>query len=187
MSKDLVWVYSVPNHLQLKEYILSSIDQYDQVGECPDPVTKTDFYDYTFESGLPDYFPYLADSLDDLWKLICNKYWASTLDISKVWFQQYTTNDFHGWHFHGQSSISLSYMLELNDPRYSTEFIDTERNEVFQLDVDEGDILVFPSYIIHRSPLLKSDRRKTSVAINVNLGDVDLNLTKPIDPIYNYE
>ena len=75
MSKDLVWVYSVPNHLQLKEYILSSIDQYDQVGECPDPVTKTDFYDYTFESGFPDYFPHLADSLDDLFCSIGHQLW----------------------------------------------------------------------------------------------------------------
>jgi hypothetical protein len=77
-------------------------------------------------------------------------------------------------------------MLELDDPKYSTEFIDTEKNEVFQLDANEGDVLIFPSYVIHRSPILKSDRRKTSVAFNVNLSTVNLNLINPTDPSYNY-
>ena len=186
MTRDLVWAYSMPNHLQLKEYILSSIDQYVQVGECSDSITKTDFFDDTFESGYPDYYPYLSNSLGGLVDAIADKYWASSMDIRKVWFQQYTTNDFHGWHFHGYASISCTYMLELDDPKYSTEFIDTEKNEVFQLDANEGDVLIFPSYVIHRSPILKSDRRKTSVAFNVNLSTVNLNLINPIDPSYNY-
>ena len=104
-----------------------------------------------------------------------------------VWFQQYYNNDFHGWHMHGNSSISMSYLLELDDRKYSTEFIDIERNTTFQLDVEEGDVIIFPSYTIHRSPLIRGDSRKTTIAINLNLGDADMTKINPIDPIFNYE
>ena len=55
------------------------------------------------------------------------------------------------------------------------------------MECSEGDVIIFPSYIIHRSPLIRSDTRKTTIAINLNLGDVDLNKVNPIDPIFNYE
>ena len=86
---------------------------------------------------------------------------------------------------HPNSNISISYFLELPDSKYSTEFIDTETNSIFQSNVEEGDVIIFPSHIIHRSPLITdSNVRKTTIAINLNLGDVNTNLINPIDPIF---
>tara|TARA_X000001036_G_C20309610_1_gene655870 strand:- start:97 stop:660 length:564 start_codon:yes stop_codon:yes gene_type:complete len=187
MSIDTVWVHSLKSHNEIKSNILDIIDRYEQRGECPDPVTKTDFYDETLQTNFPDYFQVLSQKAEPLWKELCNKYWTSDFGIMGVWFQQYYNNDFHGWHMHGNSSISMSYLLELDDRKYSTEFIDIERNTTFQLDVEEGDVIIFPSYTIHRSPLIRGDSRKTTIAINLNLGDADMTKINPIDPIFNYE
>ena len=94
----------------------------------------------------------------------------------------------HGWHLHGNASISMSYLLELPERKFSTEFIDIERNTTFQVDVEEGDVIIFPSYVIHRSPIITdSDIRKTTIAINLNLGDVNDTMINPIDPIFDNE
>ena len=79
----------------------------------------------------------------------------------------------------------MSYLLELPDSRYCTDFIDSESNKRFQLSVCEGDVIIFPSYTIHRSPIIKSDIRKTTIAINLNLGEPDLDKVNLIDPILN--
>ena len=185
MSKDLVWKHTLESHSKIKSNLLDNISDYEQINTSPDYVTKTDFYD-NLES-FPEYFNTLSQNLTPLWDEICHKYWAGNFGIMGVWFQQYNNNDFHGWHFHGNSSISLSYFVELDDAKYSTEFVDIQRKETFQMECGEGDVIIFPSYIIHRSPLIRSDTRKTTIAINLNLGDVDLNKVNPIDPIFNYE
>tara|TARA_B100000945_G_C20104539_1_gene467412 strand:+ start:57 stop:614 length:558 start_codon:yes stop_codon:yes gene_type:complete len=185
MSRDLVWKHTLECHSQIKSNLLDLISDYEQINPSPDYVTKTDFYD-NLES-FPEYFNVLSQNLTPLWDEICHKYWAGNFGIMGVWFQQYNNNDFHGWHFHGNSSISMSYFVELDDAKYSTEFVDIQKKDTFQMECSEGDVIIFPSYIIHRSPLIRSDTRKTTIAINLNLGDVDLNKVNPIDPIFNYE
>ena len=188
MSLDLVWKHSLLSHNEIKQPILDCIDRYEQRGECPDPVTKTDYYDETLQE-IPEYMKIFLENngANLLRESICDKYWVSSFSITGSWFQQYHNNDFHGWHMHSNSNISISYLLELDDSAYSTEFVDIERNQTFQLDVCEGDVIIFPSHIMHRSPLIRSDNRKTTIAINLNLGDVDLNKVNLIDPIFNYE
>ena len=188
MSIDLVWVHELESHKIIKPKILDLIEKYEQVGVCPDPVTKTDLYDDTRPNQNPNYFPILEQSAESLWKEICNKYWVKDFTITGCWFQQYINNSWHGWHLHGNASISMSYLLELPERKFSTEFIDIERNTTFQVDVEEGDVIIFPSYVIHRSPIITdSDIRKTTIAINLNLGDVNDTMINPIDPIFDNE
>ena len=50
MNKDLVWTHKLQCHSDIKSNILGLIDEYEQNGDCPDAVTKTDFYDDTLKS-----------------------------------------------------------------------------------------------------------------------------------------
>tara|TARA_X000000368_G_scaffold347083_1_gene286563 strand:- start:61 stop:624 length:564 start_codon:yes stop_codon:yes gene_type:complete len=187
MSIDLVWIHELESHNKIKSSILNCIDEYDQINECPDPVTKTDFYDNR-PNQHSNYFSILEQNAEPLWKEICNKYWVKEFSIGGCWFQQYNTNSWHGWHLHGNASISLSYLLELPERKFSTEFIDIERKTTFQVDVEEGDVIIFPSYVIHRSPVITdSNVRKTTIAINLNLGDVNTTMINPFDPIFDNE
>ena len=58
------------------------------------------------------------------------------------------------------------------------EFFDPVSKTKFQPDVEEGDIVVFPSYLPHRSKFINSDREKIIVSFNFNF-DVDYS-----DPIF---
>ena len=174
----MIWKYTLPTHDKIKSKLLDIIENYEPVKEYPDTISKTDFYD----SGKREYWNILNEGLEPLWKEISNKYWVEEW-YSKLWFQQYSNNDFHGWHLHSEASISMSYLLELPDPRYSTEFVDNENNKRFQLNVCEGDVIIFPSYTIHRAPIIKSDIRKTTIAINLNFKEPNLNKIHLIDHI----
>jgi|TARA_Y100000114_G_scaffold128755_1_gene125914 hypothetical protein len=82
------------------------------------------------------------------------------IEITNFWFQQYTDNGLHSWHTHAGSHFSNVYFLECPDG-YSTEF------KNFKCVCEEGDILSFPAFLPHRSPLLKNNNRKTIIAFNI--------------------
>ena len=192
MSMDSVWVHSLESHSYLKPKILDIIDNYEQVREKrpegADATTgvvckKTDFFD-------PEparYFPLFFENAHSLFDEICHKYWASSFDVDYVWFHQYHFNEYDGWHMHSKSNISMAYLLEIPDLEYGTEFVDIQKNTTFQPKVSEGDVLIFPSHIIHRAPLIRSNIRKTTIGININLNYPNVDKINPIDPIFNYE
>tara|TARA_R100000742_G_C4237482_1_gene57826 strand:+ start:64 stop:681 length:618 start_codon:yes stop_codon:yes gene_type:complete len=205
MIRNSIWKYTLDCHSEIKSDLLKFIDDYKQINPNPyknDCIFKTDFYDKTRKFNIgeyngnnkenyyymyPEYFEFFKEKLGPLWNKICHKYWLTNINIAGAWFQQYKDNGYHGWHLHGGSNISISYLLELDDMKYSTEFVDTERKDSFQLKCQEGDVIIFPSYIIHRSPLIRSDTRKTIIAANVDFINVDLIKINSIDPILNYE
>ena len=174
MTNNSIWKFTLSNHNEIKSKMLDVIENYEQVNKCPDlttKITKTDFYDKLEPKG---YYNILQEGLSPLWTAISDRYWSSTFSNPWIWFQQYYRNDWHGWHMHGNSNISMSYFLELPDPKYSTEFVDIEDNKVFQLDASEGDVVIFPSFTIHRSPIIESDIRKTIIAINLSFVEPSL-------------
>jgi uncharacterized RmlC-like cupin family protein len=40
------------------------------------------------------------------------------------------------------------------------------QKEIIKVDVKEGDILTFPSFVIHRAPVNKSNKTKTIISFN---------------------
>ena len=101
--------------------------------------------------------------------------------IEDIWFQQYFKNDTHGWHTHGHN-YTLVYYLELDPLSPKTELIDpADQNKKIVPNIKEGDILIFPSYVIHRAPILDNNIRKTIISCNLNF----LNANPDILPIIN--
>ena len=88
------------------------------------------------------------------------------LYINNIWFQQYEANDFQDWHVHGDSLYSSVYYVEL-PPNTKTSF--REQDKEIQLDVEEGDYVVFPSCLRHTSKENKSGMRKTIISMNLNV------------------
>lgn len=88
--------------------------------------------------------------------------------VEHHWFNQYKTGDRQGWHTHPTVSTSNIYYVDLPDKKYSTEYY--INGEVVQLDVKEGDLVTFPSYLMHRSPLIR-DRgvSKTIISFGFSL------------------
>lgn len=86
--------------------------------------------------------------------------------ITDMWFQQYKKSDTHDWHIHGQQFVGV-YYVELNQDSPKTEYIEYP-GDIKTFNICEGDIVVFPSSIIHRAPLINDDNVKTIISWNFN-------------------
>lgn len=81
---------------------------------------------------------------------------------ASVWFQQYEQGSDFGWHEHGGHFAVILY-VELPEMTESTEFLNYG-----QFNVKEGQVLFFPTFLLHRSPTIKSKLRKTIISVNLN-------------------
>lgn len=89
--------------------------------------------------------------------------------LHEIWFQQYLKNSGHGWHTHSGNFTSV-YYLELPVDAPKTQIVAPyDQKTIFNVDVSEGDILIFPSYVIHRTLANNSINRKTIISFNTNV------------------
>jgi len=110
-----------------------------------------------------DYWVYLRNLLIPFFVEMENKY-GGIFSIQNFWFQQYHKLDYHGWHNHSHCHFSSVVYLECSNQTDLTQFKDMPI-----IDAKEGDVITFPSYIFHRSPLINSSSRKTIVSFNSNI------------------
>ena len=175
---DLIWKYSYKNHNEKKQILLDVIDKcnsetIDTLQSNGDLISKTDYY----QDVSRPYMNILLNDLEDFRQHLLNYHCCSSLKVVGSWFQQYYKNDIHNWHFHASCNLSVVYFLELDSFKDSTEFFDITTRKCFQIeDVKEGDIIVFPPLIPHRSPKNKSEKRKSIISFNLNFGQVNMNL-----------
>jgi hypothetical protein len=175
--KELVWSHSLEKHHEIKHNLLNSFDNMEKQTDRNkfESITYTDYFNKTPHEHRPYTFIFI-NALDDFFKNFKKYYCTNEFLIINCWFQQYYKNDNHEWHIHSETNLSLVYYIELDNKDKSTEFYDSVKKEKFQLDVKEGDIVVFPSFIPHRSPKIVTDNRKTIISCNINLIDLDMNL-----------
>jgi len=89
------------------------------------------------------------------------------IDVKRIWYQQYLEGGSHGWHIHGESYTGV-YYVEFEKDFPKTELINQfDQNQKIIVDAKEGDIIIFPSFIIHRSPVMKLNKRKTIISFNL--------------------
>jgi len=108
-----------------------------------------------------------------------------TPQMVNLWFQQYINNSSHGWHIHGHNFTGV-YYLELNECSPKTQLIEPISLKMLEIDAKEGDIVLFPSMFIHRSPLMKSNKRKTIISFNFDCVGIDKKTQIKLKNLYGY-
>ncbi len=103
---------------------------------------------------------------------------------TEVWFQKYEHNMNHAVHTHGPMGFSsvcfIEYDKNLHKP---TTFISPFANyitgelERYEPDVEEGDVIFFPSNLLHYAPVNLSDKIRTIMSFNLFLKN---NKQKPL-------
>jgi|TARA_R100001460_G_C3527356_1_gene173174 hypothetical protein len=121
--------------------------------------------------------PYLHKHL----KNFANVLGYQDIRFINLWFQQYNQKGKHGWHIHGDNYTGV-YYVKLSNKSAKTELINPfSQNEKIIIDAKEGDIVIFPSYIIHRAPTQKEKINKIIISFNINFELINPNLFKTID------
>jgi len=169
---DHVHIFSVEDHDYWKPKLLSSIDQM-KADNNIELNGAGYYYDYDIPKEPRTYKTLIDNILLSPIEEIGDIYGLKLCNISTQWFQQYLQGSDFGWHQHG-GHWAMIYYIELPDIKESTEFLNYG-----QFDVKEGDILFFPTFLIHRSPPIKSNLRKTIISTNIDFG-VDRKLIRKL-------
>lgn len=163
----------LPNHHELKQSVLDAIADTEQeslvaVDEYySDTINKLDWAkakDFT-----RPWVQLLKPSIDDYLNSLALGLGYQRAIVEELWFQQYGTGNMHGWHTHG-SNFTGVYYLEFDPSSPKTEIIEPgSQSRKIVPDITEGDIMIFPSFTIHRAPQITNDVRKTIVSFNIIL------------------
>jgi len=152
-----------------------SIDVKDS--NCGDEISRLDWSKY------PDFnrewVKYIKPRLQEHFEICADDLNYRGCRIKGLWYQQYVKDNIHDWHIHGDNYTGV-YYLELPDDTPKTELID-QYNKKITIDAEEGDIVIFPSFIIHRAPKVKSDSRKTIISFNLEFDIINEGIFKIID------
>jgi hypothetical protein len=173
-------------HNELKDTILNLINEQDSetliqkdnyYGDYIDKLDWNKHSDFN-RPWVKLFLPHFNNHLNT----ICNTLGFMDTVISAVWFQQYIKNSTHGWHSHGDNYTGV-YYLELDKKSPTTELAypdeisyPDKKNSTFRVNAEEGDIIIFPSFIKHRAPILDNNIRKTIISFNFNFNKILLDL-----------
>ena len=167
------FVMKVAEHDWFKDYMLGYIKNQPTtklvVGK--DDITNTDWNDsYDTNREYARKFisiiqPYLTQIIKELG--------LSSIQIQNIWYQQYSKDSTHYWHVHAGATWSAVYYIELPDTSIKTELFDIPENKIINdIEINEGDLFLFPSNILHRSPPNKIDEVKTIISFNVDFDGI---------------
>ena len=163
--KNSIFINKIKEHLEIKKIILKQIQDtpkssFEEVSltdwKIPSNVRRP-YFEETFEPILKKY--YLK---------ICKKLYGKhsntvRLIIHNYWFQVYNKNSSHVWHTHCGAQFTNVYFVELSNKTYATDIFGIKN-----LIIKEGDLLTFPSYLLHRSPINKASERKIIISFNTS-------------------
>ena len=158
-----VYIQNVTTHKFMKDKLSGLVN--DCQSKPLDNVSNTDWHESNIERKYWDCFysmiePYLEN--------LCLRLGKEKFTIVNYWFQQYETNSKHDWHIHFDNLTKNEkadgfggiYYLELPE-NIGTEFLNNPK-----LDYQEGDLVIFPAFLPHRSPVNLTNKRKTSIVFN---------------------
>ena len=167
----------LPSHERYKDQLISLIEQSpgggidSGNGNGIDKIISTDYFLFNSKRLYEPLFftmiqPIVGELIGEIVDIKNTEF--KGIQSSSSWYQRYSKSDTHSWHDHAyNSTLSLIYYLELPKGTPGTEFLDPFSGCVHSPKVKEGDVLMFPSFVGHRSPENKSDQIKTIISMNL--------------------
>jgi len=169
--------YPIKNWSENKKKILDALPPEDDSQLEPNGTgLYTDFFINGKVKEFPSYFHTVVDVIKPYLKSFMD---GNPVEFVEMWYQKYYNMVEHKTHCHGFTGWSSIIYVEF-DPKVheSTRFFSPFRQpwdcdvEVFQPKVKEGDMILFPSSLLHEAPVNRSDTRRTILSYNIR-GYVD--------------
>ena len=176
---------SLKSHIKIKKQLINLLKK----TECDYLETKNEYFgdlihrlDWSKSADFSrEWVKFLQPYLYKHLKGFANSLGYQDIRFINLWFQQYNQTGKHGWHIHGDNYTGV-YYVKLSDKSAKTELINPfSQNEKIIIDAKEGDVVIFPSYVIHRAPTQKEKTNKIIISFNINFEFINQNLFKTID------
>ena len=158
-------ITKIKEHKNIKKMIMEEINNTKQTSF--EKITSTDWK--TPANIERKYFTkYIKDVINKYYTRIAEQLGLKDFNLTKLiihnwWFQKYNKNSTHDWHTHAGSHFTNVYFVELPNKENATQI-----KGLKNLNVEEGDLITFPAYWAHRSPINKTDKRKTIISFNTS-------------------
>lgn len=151
----------VKEHEFIKEWFFDEYQEY--IDSLPMSPSRTD-YQKTLKGWQPPYAKFWLNHIRPYVKEFCARF--GVLDYHyQFWAAQYDTDIDHHWHIHPGSHFASVYYMELPHNQLSTEFWKKK------FPAEEGDLVFFPAWWIHRSTPNHYNQRKTVIAGNLTFNN----------------
>ena len=171
--------YPIENWSVNKKKILDALPPEDETQVAHNHTgLYTDFFSNSnADQDLPSYFPTVLNVIGPYLKNFMD---SNPVEFTGMWYQKYYQGVEHTTHCHGFNGWSSIIYVEF-DPKvhestmFYSPFTGLSPNgnvETCQINIKEGDMVLFPSSILHDAPLNRSDTRRTVVSYNLR-GHVD--------------
>ena len=122
----------------------------------------------TFAPYAKDVIEVLKPALDEF-----NKVYPHTINIRMLWAQKYRANQYHQIHNHGALGYSAIFYAQFGDDHQATSFFAPFNNFIdgnlleYVPEVSEGDIIFFPSALMHQCKPVQSDTERIIISFNI--------------------
>jgi len=158
--------YHVEEWKDLKDDFLSSlhVKSPENIPSGSDYSVTTSYWD---EFDYRDWLPFLEMVKPYISRI------PSTETVTRVWYQTAQQYDYHTAHTHGSVGWSAVFYAHFNpEVHEATKFYCPFTNimgdvELYCPDVREGDLIVFPAFLLHEAPLNKSTEERTIISFNL--------------------
>tara|TARA_B110000285_G_C14989297_1_gene545458 strand:- start:181 stop:738 length:558 start_codon:yes stop_codon:yes gene_type:complete len=162
------------NHLELKPKILNLIEKtndsflFKKDELLNDNIHKLDWdksTDFNRE-WVTLLQPYLKDTLENM----ILKIGLTEVIFKNIWYQQYGYGGTHGWHTHGNNFTGVYYLSFDKEKHPTTEILNPNNpKDKISIEAEEGQIIAFPSYFIHRGVINLQNTNKTIISFNIDI------------------
>ena len=159
-----IFIQKVEEHKEIKNKLLSLLDEIknDKIESDNEKIQKSDYnlsvdVERKYGSMFQDIVRPYNENIKEFYK-------AEKILINNYWFQQYGDNGYHNFHIHPFSLLSNVYYLELENNN-STVFYDMQNKKEIKYNLEEGDLITFPSLLPHKSQI-NTNGRKTIISYN---------------------
>ena len=165
--KNLIHRFKFNKHITIKNNLLSLISKAPFIKvDDNDNISKTDYHIQDLEKEYINYArPYIVDFLTQTFK----SYKINGFEIRNMWFQQYFENDIHKWHTHKYTNFTCVYFVEMIENNQKTLIKNFGSDELIYYTAEEGDIIIYPGFLSHSSPIIKTNNRKTIISFNLDI------------------
>lgn len=165
MIQNLIYKSSILNYSTVKESIIAAIKSSKYLDN--DSKTEKHFTDYHISTDIPRiYESLILGHIYNHMRSFQQDFNFNGINLHHMWFQWYPPGGFHDWHVHPLCHFTNVCYINLPDHQAKTEIKDINHN-IISIDVKEGDILTFPAFLLHRSPI--STQEKIIIAFNTNI------------------
>lgn len=169
MFDRFFYILKVKNHRENKTKILNTFQHFHRQYKNENTDDEISFISNTdWEMNTINWYDFSFSSEDkERYQQFIQKKFSKKIIIGKTWFNQYYPNSGaeHPFHTHECCDLSNVYVVE-GDKQIRTVLKCLRTGKEVIPRVNEGEILIFPSNILHKSPRNFTNKRKTVIVFN---------------------